>query len=343
ITRTFIPMTDIQKRFDRILAIYMHLQAKPVVTAGALAERYEVSQRTIYRDIRSLMQAGVPIYGEAGSGYSLVEGYKMPPLQFTKEEALSFVAAEKLVEKYTDRNLAHHFATALLKMKAILRGNEKEQVALVGDKFLVRGGRHQFNEKLTHGTNILIESIAAKKCVEIYYTKPSDKNPEKREIEAVGIFVESKFWYILAFCKLRKDYRQFRLDRINNIRMLTDDFGKEHPELSFFLNKRREDPTTKVVVRVEKEMARYMEWDRHYFGFQQEVIVDDYVEMHFECVNMESGFARWYLMFADKGNIIEPESLKEVVKRLLSSALEQLNHDKVQAGFSCIEEGKNTC
>ncbi|QRY58004.1 helix-turn-helix transcriptional regulator [Sphingobacterium siyangense] len=317
-------MTDIQKRFDRILAIYMHLQAKPVVTAAALAERYEVSQRTIYRDIRSLMQVGIPIYGEAGSGYSLVEGYKMPPLQFTREEALSFVAAEKLVEKYTDRNLAHHFTTALLKMKAILRGNEKEQVAIVGDNFLVRGGRHQFNEKLTHGTNILIESIAAKKCVEIYYSKPSDKTPERREIEAVGIFVESKFWYVLAFCRLRKDYRQFRLDRINNIRILADDFAKEHPELSSFLNKRHDVPTTKVVVQVDKDMARYMEWDRHYFGFQKETVTDNYVEMHFESINMENGFARWYLMFADKGTIIEPESLKEVVKRLLSSALEQV-------------------
>ncbi|MDR2275596.1 MAG: YafY family transcriptional regulator [Sphingobacterium sp.] len=317
-------MTDIQKRFDRILAIYMHLQAKPVVTAAMLAEKYEVSLRTIYRDIRSLMQAGIPIYGEAGNGYSLVEGYKMPPLQFSREEALSFVAAEKLVEKYTDKNLAHHFTTAMLKMKAILRGNEKEQVAQLGDNFLVRGERHQFNEKLTHGTNTLIESIAAKKCVEIHYSKPSDKTPEKREIEAVGIFVESKFWYILAFCKLRNDYRQFRLDRINNIRMLTDDFGKEHPELSFFLNKRHDMPTTKVVIQVDKEMARYMEWDRHYFGFQKEVVTDSYVEMHFESMHVEGGFARWYLMFADKGKIIAPESLKGTVKQLLAAAIEQV-------------------
>ena len=317
-------MTDIQKRFDRILAIYMHLQAKPVVTAAALAEKYEVSLRTIYRDIRSLMQAGIPIYGEAGNGYSLVEGYKMPPLQFSREEALSFVAAEKLVEKYTDKNLAHHFTTAMLKMKAILRGNEKEHVALLGDNFLVRGGRHQFNEKLTHGTNTLIESIAEKKCVEIYYSKPSDKAPEKREIEAVGIFVESKFWYVLAFCKLRNDYRQFRLDRISNIRKLADGFGKEHPELSFFLNKRHEMPTTKVVVQVNREMARYMEWDRHYFGFQKEVVTDSYVEMHFESIHVERGFARWYMMFADKGKIIEPESLKGTVKQLLEAALEQV-------------------
>jgi predicted DNA-binding transcriptional regulator YafY len=114
------------------------------------------------------------------------------------------------------------------------------------------------------------------------------------------------------------------LDRINNIRILADDFAKEHPELSSFLNKRHDVPTTKVVVQVDKDMARYMEWDRHYFGFQKETVTDNYVEMHFESINMENGFARWYMMFADKGTIIEPESLKEVVKRLLSSALEQV-------------------
>ena len=154
--------------------------------------------------------------------------------------------------------------------------------------------------------------------------KPSDKTPEKREIEAVGIFVESKFWYVLAYCKLRNDYRQFRLDRISNIRKLADGFGKEHPELSFFLNKRHEMPTTKVVVQVNREMARYMEWDRHYFGFQKEVVTDSYVEMHFESIHVERGFARWYMMFADKGKIIEPESLKGTVKQLLEAALEQV-------------------
>lgn len=83
-------------------------------------------------------------------------------------------------------------------------------------------------------------------------------------------------------------------------------------------------PTTKVVIRVDREMARYMEWDRHYFGFQKEVVTDNYVEMHFESINVEGGFARWYLMFADKGEIIEPESLKETVKQLLLAALEQV-------------------
>src|SRR5699024_8506905 len=96
---------DAPKRFDRIVAILIQLQSKKVIKAQELADRFQVSLRTIYRDIRSLETAGVPLYGEAGTGYSLMEGYRLPPVMFTREEAGSFVAAEKLMQHFTDKNL----------------------------------------------------------------------------------------------------------------------------------------------------------------------------------------------------------------------------------------------
>lgn len=125
---------DIQKRFDRILNIYMLLQAKPLVRAQDLAVRFEVSLRTIYRDIQALQGAGVPIYGETGIGYALVQGYKIPPTSFTREEALSFAAAEKLIANYFDKDLYLHFSTAMNKMKSILRTADKEDIATVEEK-----------------------------------------------------------------------------------------------------------------------------------------------------------------------------------------------------------------
>jgi predicted DNA-binding transcriptional regulator YafY len=80
-------------RFDRIVAILIQLQSKKIVKAQELSKRFDVSLRTIYRDIRTLEVAGVPIYSEAGVGYSLVEGYRLPPVMFTREEAESFIAA----------------------------------------------------------------------------------------------------------------------------------------------------------------------------------------------------------------------------------------------------------
>jgi len=91
---------DIKKRFDRIVEILIQLQSKRVVKAQELADRFDVSLRTIYRDIKSLEQAGVPLIGEAGMGYSIMDGYRLPPVSFSKEEALCFVATEKLAEKY---------------------------------------------------------------------------------------------------------------------------------------------------------------------------------------------------------------------------------------------------
>jgi predicted DNA-binding transcriptional regulator YafY len=98
-------MDDSPKKFDRTLAILTQLQSKKIVRAQELAERFGVSLRTIYRDMRSLEASGVPLYGEAGTGYSLVDGYKLPPVMFTREEAASFIAAEKLVQKFTDKAL----------------------------------------------------------------------------------------------------------------------------------------------------------------------------------------------------------------------------------------------
>lgn len=106
---------DLKKRFDRIVHILIQLQSKRIVKAQELAIRFDVSLRTIYRDIKSLEQAGIPIIGEAGTGYSLIDGYRLPPIIFTKEEALSFIGAEKLMQKYMDSHLIADFQSAIFK------------------------------------------------------------------------------------------------------------------------------------------------------------------------------------------------------------------------------------
>ena len=97
------------KKFNRILSIYVQLQSRNRITAQQFSNRYQVSVRTIYRDTKALENAGVPIYNEQGKGYALVEGYKIPPTIFTKDEAFSFVIAEKLMEKYADKKMSFNF------------------------------------------------------------------------------------------------------------------------------------------------------------------------------------------------------------------------------------------
>lgn len=318
-------MTDIQNRFNRILSIYLQLQSKPLVTAKEFALRYNVSLRTIYRDIQALIQVGVPIYGEAGAGYSLVDGYKMPPIRFTEREVLSLVAAEKLVEKYTDQQIVHNFSTSLHKVKAILRSEEKEKVSLGQDRILIRTGKSSFNDNLTNGIHLLIESVISKKCVEIEYLKPTSHEVENRIIEPVGIFVESKYWYTMAYCHLRQDYRQFRLDRMKEIKVSDHSFSKEHKDLEFYLTQNKNTKTTRIIIEVDVSIAWHLEWEKDYFGFSHQIQKLNTVEMYFDCAASEEGFGRWFMMFADKAKIIEPLSLEMIVIQFLKDSLKNRN------------------
>src|SRR5690606_36539481 len=125
-------------RFDRVTSILIQLQSRKVIKAQDLAERFGVSVRTIYRDIRSLEEAGVPLYGEAGVGYSMAEGYKLPPVMFTREEAMALVTAEKLIEKLADLESGKSYKEALYKIKSVLKGQEKDLLEEVEERIIVR-------------------------------------------------------------------------------------------------------------------------------------------------------------------------------------------------------------
>ncbi len=310
---------DITKRFNRIVAIYFQLQAKAVVRAQDLADRFEVSLRTIYRDIRALEQAGIPIYGETGTGYSLMEGYRLPATRFSQEEILSMAAAEKLMQKFVDPDLFKHFGSAINKIRSYLRYSEKVDITLLEENMLMGSIENTFNEKVPSALSILFEGIAQHKIVQMAYQNSSSSEFSRREIEPVGVFHQGNFWYFMAYCHLREDYRQFRIDRIQEIKLSSQAFTQEHKPLSHYLNKKEDIPTTAVRISVPRAFARYMQWDRHYYGFLSEEINGDNVIMTFKSRNVENEFARWYLMFADQSTILEPEALKEYVRKLIAS------------------------
>lgn len=309
-------------RFDRITAILIQLQSKKVVKAQDLADRFGTSLRTIYRDIRTLEEAGVPLYGEAGIGYSIVDGYRLPPVMFTQEEAMAFITAEKLMEKFTDSSLNNNYSSAMFKIKAVLRGTEKDLLENLEEQIVVID-RPRDNTPPGNILDVLLKAISEKKVVKMIY-RAFDKDSSERFIEPIGIFHENSNWYTIGFCHLREEYRQFRIDRVIEIK-LTDQPQLERTSLKEFqeLKEKMKASCTlqKAVIRVDKSMAIYLKEHRHYHGFVSEVVTDDYIEMTFLTQWLESGFARWFIMFADQAVIVEPESLKTNVADILEKIL----------------------
>src|SRR3982751_1298886 len=130
-------------RIDRISAILIQLQSRRVVKASDIAERFNISLRTVYRDVKTLEEAGIPIIGEAGVGYSIMDGYRLPPIMFTREEATAFLTAEKFVDKLTDESTAAQHRSAMYKIRAILKTSEKDLLESMDNNIEVLRSRSQ--------------------------------------------------------------------------------------------------------------------------------------------------------------------------------------------------------
>jgi len=319
-------------RFDRITAILIQLQSKRVVKAQDLSERFDVSLRTIYRDIRTLEEAGVPLYGEAGVGYSIVDGYRLPPVMFTREEATAFVAAEKLMEKFSDGDIKKNFESSMYKVKSVLRTTEKDLVESLEEHIAVNPVRTE-NKSSGNALDILLKAISEKKAVQMTYTALGRAQANNRLMEPIGVYHEGEYWYTIGYCHLRKEYRHFRIDRIKNI-VLTD---KERHSERFTLKEYRELNENrnlqlrqhKVVIRVDKRVAQYLQGRKHFYGFVSEKESGDMIEMEFLTPWLEDGFARWYLMFADYAEIVEPEVLRTELNKILESISKKLAAEKI--------------
>lgn len=308
---------DNLKKFDRVVAILTQLQSKRIVRAQDLADRFGVSLRTIYRDIRTLESSGVPIMSEAGIGYSIMEGYRLPPIMFTREEASSFITAEKLMQRFTDKSLGSFYETAITKVKSVLRGADKDYIDALENQIMITPAQKLFNENIPNSLEIILESIAEKKQVVLDYQSFAEDVTE-RTIEPIGVFHEHNFWYVMGYCLLRGDYRQFRTDRILNIKRTTQRFSKKHGTLEDYRKRSLEAHSIKVRILVDKKFTKYIAGSKKYYGFVEEQETDKGVEMTFLTSEIEQGFPRWFLMFGDYATILEPAELKAKVKALLS-------------------------
>ncbi len=311
-------------RIDRVTAILIQLQSKKIVRAQEIAERFNISLRTVYRDIKTLEEAGIPILGETGIGYSIMEGYRLPPVMFTKEEATAFLTAEKLVEKLTDSSTSTSYKSAMYKIRSVLRSAEKDLLENMEDHIEVIQRNTPFNAASADNTlQFLLKGISDKKQVYIQYKAIEAEEITRRNIEPVGVFFSAGYWYTIAWCRLRNAYRNFRTDRIRQIKLTEESFNKTHPSLKTYLAQVAEKENLQtVVIRVKKKLAKYMQESRYYHGFVTETALRDQVEMQF-LISCPETFMRWFLMYADDAEIMHPDSLRDRLIEFIGKVFEK--------------------
>ncbi|MDB4927077.1 YafY family protein [Mucilaginibacter sp.] len=310
-------------RIDRISAILIQLQSRRVVKAADIAGRFNISLRTVYRDIKTLEEAGIPLIGEAGVGYSIMDGYRLPPVMFTKEEATAFLTAEKFVEKLTDASTMAQYKSAMYKVRAILKTTEKDLLEGMDDRIAVLKTVNQPAMPANDHIQTVLYSIAQKKVLALNYFARHSQEHTKRYVEPIGIFYLANYWHLIAYCRLRKDYRDFRIDRIKNLTVTDECYSNEHPDLKAYIAQTaKEKELEAVVIIVEKCIHGFLENQKYYSGFISEKEVDDTIEMTFLTNSLE-GFARWYMMFGEQAEIITPDSLKDRVRQLAEKLLQR--------------------
>lgn len=317
---TYPPMN----RIDRLTAILLQLQTRRLITAREVAERYGISLRTVYRDIRALEDAGVPIGSEPGMGYFLSPGYHLPPVMFTNQEAWALLLGGKLVEKFSDLATNRHHACAMDKIKAVMDPSKRERLNALSAHIEVINPPLPRREGFPGDLLPDIQGILGRnQLIRIAYTSGYKAETTRRTIEPLGLCFYGNHWHLLAFCRLRQGYRDFRVDRIRSVTPLGEVFdASRRDDLSQRIASMvRGSEAKPACVRFDESIMPFVGEQKYYFGLVEEKTIERQVEMHFLTPSYDY-LSHWLLSYVDTVEVVSPDALKasmaEHAKRLFT-------------------------
>lgn len=210
-------------RVDRLMGILTFLQAHRYVMAEKLATKFEISIRTVYRDIKALDEIGIPVSFENNKGYFIVKGYFLPPVSLTSHEANALILVNALANRFTDRITARNSDNAIQKIRAVLRDTDKDISEKLGARVKVLDSKPQTNHFLSDVQQAIVDQI----ILRIEYTDGKWQNTS-REVEPIGIIYYTEQWHVIAWCWKRHDYRDFIMGRINSLSITAKPFRKKN-------------------------------------------------------------------------------------------------------------------
>lgn len=308
---------------ERLNAILIHLQSKRIVKASEIAERFGISLRTVYRDIRALEASGVPIGAEAGVGYFLMESYKLPPVMFTKEEASALLFGEKLIEKMSDNQVKTNFRSALYKIKAVLNPEEKDRLEKLHSRISVlnyTSSNENFNRLFL---NEIQQALVTKQVLCIDYQGAYGAPPTQRSVEPIGLCNYGSRWHLFAWCRLRGEYRDFRLDRIKDLSLSHENFkGKQHISIEDFIRQINiASNQANISVLIPADRLHLIEESKYWYGFKEEEKADAQTRRLRFSNNELRGFAIWLIASCSYARVEEPEELKQILDQHVSGII----------------------
>lgn len=220
-------------RIDRLFGILTLLQSRRYVTAEKIADTFNISIRTVYRDIKALGEQGVPVSFEQPKGYFIVQGYFLPPVSFTSDEANAMLLIENLVHGFSDQSIKGHYSTALTKIKSVLGAAQKEKL-----ETLSKATRLQLPSRIVPGyghLSVLQNSVLSKLIVQMDYTNTKSEN-SSRYVEPIGLIFYAFAWHVIGWCHLRNEYRDFKVSRIRSLSLTAQPFTKQdHMEMNDYM------------------------------------------------------------------------------------------------------------
>lgn len=275
-------------KIERLSGILVKLQSRKFITAYQIADEYGVCLRTVYRDLRILEQSGIPITAIPNVGYSLVDGYRLPPLMFTPDEAFSFLMAERLLAEQSDDSTYLLYKSGMDKIRTALKVSERNALDDFEENVGVLKHTDAISDKGSpHILSPLLQGIRTKTRVIINYRAGYTKGVTFRCVEAAGLFFMNNQWYLLAWCCLRDDYRTFKLTRIISVLQTEVPFRHTHPRIKSLLGKLyAEDIVYSVSIKIEKE-AMHLTGGNCSHRLVEETTCDDYSICRYHTFSLE--------------------------------------------------------
>lgn len=302
-------------RIDRLTGMILLLQGQRVITAEQIAEHFEISVRTVYRDLSALGEAGVPIIAEAGIGYSLMRGYHMPPVMFTEEEAAALFMSGEVTEQVADESLKQSLRSALLKIKSVLPQEKRDYLARLKNVIGVwfrRGG----NEDKKISLMPVQDAVVRRRCIALRYDTAGKGKITTRVVEPLGLVFYSRQWHLIAWCRLRKDFRDFRLDRLAGWEVLDECYhGHAGFSVKDFLREKIDgDELIPATIRVSRESLERFRTEMPCTALEERPNTDGSVELEVLTCSLR-WTSSWLLSFGTRVEALEPPELREALRQ----------------------------